>query len=101
MEVDKNNISEGRKSLIKGIFKYIEKYEIRKPDRNGKLEIFISQIDTSDFNKIKKYQKLKFHKAVEINMKNNYIKIKRMKKIFKIKTFRDINRENLIPSFKV
>ena len=101
LEVDKNNISEGRKSLIKGIFKYIEKYEIRKPDKNGKLEIFISQIDTSDFNKIKKFKKLKFHKAVEINMKNSYMKIKRMKKIFKIKTFRDINRENLIPSFKV
>ena len=101
LEVDKNNISEGRKSLIKGLFKYIEKYEINKPSKNAKLEIFISQIDTSNFFKIKKYEKLKFHKAVEISISNNHMKIKKTRKIFKIRTFRDINRENLIPSFKV
>lgn len=101
LEVEKKNLSEGRKSLIRGIFNYIRKYEIKKFDENGKLEIFISQINTSNFKDIKNNKKLKFHKTVEIKIKNNYMKIKKINKIFKIKTYRDINRENLIPSYKV
>ena len=66
LEIEMDKISEERKSLIKGIFKYIKKYEIKKLSKNGILEIYISQIDTSDFVKIKKYKQLKFHKAVEI-----------------------------------
>ena len=74
LEVEMDKISEERKSLIKGIFKYIKKYEIKKLSKNGILEIYISQIDTSDFVTIKKYKQLKFHKAVEIRVINNYLK---------------------------
>jgi hypothetical protein len=102
LEVEKNKISPERISLISGIFKYILKYEVSNNiKKDGKLIFFITQINTSKISKIEINKNLKFHKVIEVKYFKNDLKIKKLGKIFKIKTYRDINRENLIPSTKV
>ena len=96
IEIEKNNLSSDRKKILEGILTYIVKYELKENIKKKFTFLFnIAQIDTSkpsNFNK----NSFSFKKAIKINYFNRNIKINKFrKKIFPLKTYRDVSRTNL------